>query len=351
MAERFIHYAEHGGCAAKLEADRLTGLLDSLSGSGGWSDAGIAEVDGMAFASSVDVVLPMIDDPALFGRIVVTHVLSDLYAVGAEPVFALNVLAVPKLKAGSEDSGRTEEDLEAVREIDANVATMLAAADACLRELGVASVGGHTLKLEALIFGLAATGKLPAARRISNAEARPGDLIVLTKPLGTSIATKCWKGNRQVRESFEDVVAGMLTSNKAASEAMLETARCSCTDVTGFGLLGHLKNMLTASGTSAVLRVDDIPIYESVRAAIRPGQSTRIFDSNMRFVGEQVDGISSLTPEQQLLLVDAQISGGLLVAVPAAQTDSFLEALVTRGVDGSVIGTVTESSAARITLT
>lgn len=350
---RFIEYAEHGGCAAKLDATRLQGLLAPLTKDrSGWTDAGIANVGGQRFASSVDVVLPMIDDPVLFGQIVVTHVLSDLYAVGATPVFALNILGVPKPpKQDSEGRELTEEqEAEAIEEIDANVKAMLCAADAVLAELGVARVGGHTLMLEALAFGLAATGNLHEGRVISNDAAEPGDLLVLTKPVGTSIATKCWKGDSKIRERFKDVVDGMLQSNRDASEAMLGLERCACTDVTGFGLLGHLQNMLNSSRVSAVVQVAEVPVYESVASAIKPEHSTRIFKSNLAFVEGHVEDLSALNDVERLLLIDAQISGGLLLSIPPGQVELYLDELAKRGGNGVVIGTVTGGGPGRISL-
>jgi selenide,water dikinase len=350
---RFIEYAEHGGCAAKLDATRLQGLLAPFANDRtGWTDAGVATVGGRRYASSVDVVLPMIDDPALFGQIVVTHVLSDLYAVGATPVFALNILGVPKTPM-QDFEGRElseEQEADAIDEIDANVKAMLCAADAMLEEIGVARLGGHTLMLEALAFGLAATGTLPEGRVISNDAAEPGHLLVLTKPVGTSIATKCWKGNSEIRERFADVVEGMLRSNRDASEAMRGLERCACTDITGFGLLGHLQNMLSASQVSAVIEVAEVPVYESVAAAIKPEHSTRIFKSNLAFVERYADDLSELSDIERLLLIDAQISGGLLVSLPPKQVDSYLEELRERGVSGVVIGSVASGEPGRISL-
>lgn len=351
---RFIEYAEHGGCAAKLDATRLQRLLAPLAKDrAGWADAGIASVGGQRFASSVDVVLPMIDDPVLFGQIVVAHVLSDLYAVGSTPVFALNILAVPKRpERDSEGGGWPSEEQEAhpIEEIDANVKEMLCAADAVLEEIGVARVGGHTLMLEALAFGLAATGVMPEGRAISNDAAKPGDVLVLTKPVGTSIATKCWKGNSAIRERFADVVDGMLQSNRDASEAMLRLDRCACTDITGFGLLGHLHNMLSASRVSAIVQTAEVPVYESVASSIKPEHSTRIFKSNLAFVEEHVDDLTALSDIERLLLVDAQISGGLLLSIPPDQLDFYLQELSERGGAGVVIGQVTGGEPGRISL-
>jgi selenide,water dikinase len=353
---RFIDYAKHGGCSAKLDAPRLRRLLEPLPGGvPGFADAGVAETAGHRFASSVDVVLPMIDDPTVFGQIVVVHVLSDLYAVGAEPVFALNVLAVPKVPEEDEDGNRIPDGLRRAGEaaIDADVQTMLLAADSALEGKGIARVGGHSLLLDGLIFGLAATGVLPAGGGVSNDSAQPGDLLVLTKPVGTSIATKSWKGDEAERKDFEDVVQGMLRSNESASAAMSGLQRCACTDVTGFGLMGHLHNMLLASGVAATVDFRSVPVYESVRSAmpsIEPGHNTRIYDSNRDFVIESVHNLYALTEWDKLLFFDAQISGGLLLAISPGETDGYLAALAAGGDEGWVIGEVVTGTPGEITI-
>lgn len=345
--KKFIDYAQHGGCSAKLEAPRLRNLLAPVMGEGGFSDAGLATVGRRSCASSVDVVLPMIDDPEIFGRIVVVHVLSDLYAVRAQPLFAMSVLALPKPEKDDPDPNATN------AAIDAEAQKMIVAADSLLDKMGVARVGGHSLVLESLFFGLAATGLVPNDGGTSNAGARPGDVLVLTKPVGTSIATKSWKGGGANRDEFEDVVTGMLHSNEAASQAMSTLSRCGCTDITGFGLLGHLYNMLLASGVSAQVECDAIPVYDSVKAVlphVEPDHNTRIFKSNLAYVRESVENLAHLDEKQKLLFFDAQISGGLLVSVPDGEVDGFLRTLEAGGDAGQVIGTVDRGAKGTISL-
>jgi selenide, water dikinase len=354
--KKFIDYAKHGGCSAKLDAPRLRDLLAPLpNGTPGFADAGIAELpSGQKFASSVDVVLPMIDDPEIFGRIVVAHVLSDLYAVGAKPLFALNVLSVPKVPEEEDERviGDTERREREVA-IDGDVQSMLMAANEAMQEKGVTPVGGHSLLLEALIFGLSATGVLPNGGGVSNDDARPGDVLVLTKRVGTSIATKSWKGEEATRADFEDVVEGMLSSNEKASTAMLTLSRCACTDITGFGLMGHLHNMLLASDAAAAIEVKRVPIYDSVKSILPQLDSdhnTRIFHSNVEFVDSHVRNIETLDIQKKLVFFDAQISGGLLIAVPPAEADNFLEALGKEGCEAHAIGEIIDGPPGEITL-
>ncbi|HEY2478207.1 MAG TPA: selenide, water dikinase SelD [Solirubrobacterales bacterium] len=344
---RFVDYAQHGGCSMKLAPKRLQGLLDGLGGSsserGGWPDAVVSEVGGQNVASSVDVVLPMIDDPALFGRIVVNHVLSDIYAAGATPVFALSILGIPK-------PGKEVVDEEAFnREIDAEVQRMLLAANEALREAGVVSAGGHTLMDHALFFGMAATGTVTDGRAVSNAAAEPGDVLVLTKPVGTSVATKLWKVAPESKGDFGDVVEAMLRSNRTPSELMRILSRCACTDVTGFGLCGHLHNMLRASGTAARLEVAEIPIFPSVSShRYETDTSTRLLEANEEFLQGHLRGS---TGEVDLpLLLDAQVSGGLLISIPPGEADHFQAELRQHGEESWVIGEVTTGPAGTITL-
>jgi|GEM_PF-264173 len=345
---RFVDYARHGGCSMKLAPTRLQGLLaplrTSANGSGGWPDAGVSDIGSQHVASSVDVVLPMIDDPVLFARIVVNHVFSDLYAVGADPVFALSILGIP-------EPGKTVDDHEAFnREIDAEVQRMLLAAEEALREAHVASAGGHTLMDHALFFGMAATGTFADERVISNEDATAGDVLVLTKPIGTSVATKLWKFDANSKDEFGDVVAAMLQSNRGASLAMRPLERCACTDVTGFGFLGHLHNMLRASSAAAIVRLDEVPIFESVRSRprMKDETGTRLLEPNREFLhGHIRDGAKDVDLS---LFLDAQVSGGLLVSVPPHDLDSFQAQMRANGEDAWVVGEVVKGDAGTIIL-
>ncbi len=349
MSERrFVDYARHGGCSMKLAPTRLEGLLGALdgfsNGNSGWPDAAITQLGAQQVASSVDVVLPMIDDAVLFGRIVVNHVLSDLYAVGAEPIFALSILGVPK-------PADDEVDKDAFnREIDAEVQPMLVAADEALREAGAISAGGHTLMDHALFFGMAATGRIPHGQAISNTTAEQGDILVLTKPIGTSVATKIWKTKEESKEDFGDVVEALLRSNRQVSLAMRQLSRCACTDVTGFGLCGHLHNMLRASGVSAIVRNAEVPVFPSVREHRyrHANTATRLLESNREFLEGH---LHHDLPEAELaLLLDAQVSGGLLISMPPNEVDRFQEQLREQNEETWIIGEVAGGTPGDITL-
>jgi selenide,water dikinase len=299
---RFIDLAIHGGCSRKVGGIRLEELLKPLGGDGLWADAGLVEIDGLQLASTVDVVLPMIDDPTLFGQIVIAHVLSDIYAASAEPLFAVNVLGLP---AGSPAND------EPVRE-------MLASAASALRACGAVLLGGHSIEHAELLYGLAATGRVVGAP-LSPAGAQVGDVLVLTKPLGTSVATTVWKDDRAAITEFSDVVEGMTRTNSAAAELMRRAKARACTDVTGFGFLGHLHNLLRGSGVAARVDCRAVPRYEStIRWAATKERGTRLLEANEDFVFAHVHIENSTAGEEtgRLFLYDAQVSGGLLGAVP-----------------------------------
>lgn len=299
---RFIDLAIHGGCSRKVDGLRLEELIKPLGGSGLWADAGLIEIGDTEFVSTVDVVLPMIDDPTLFGQIAVAHVLSDVYAASAEPLFAVNILGVPG-SPGNDDP---------IRE-------MLSSADTALRTCGATPLGGHSIEHAELLFGLAATGRV-VTTPLSPGGARVGDALVLTKALGTSVATTVWKDNRAAIAEFSDVVAGMTRTNRAAAELLRRVQARACTDVTGFGFMGHLHNLLRASGLAARIDLVAIPRYEStIRWAAAKSHGTRLLEANEDFVLGHVhqeepaaDGGSD-----RLFIYDAQVSGGLLGAVPA----------------------------------
>ncbi len=339
--QRFIDLAHHGGCSQKCDAARLSRLLAPFTHTSGalGPDAGLTQVGERVLASSVDVVLPMVDDPALFGRIVTAHVLSDLYAVGASPLFGLNVLGLPGTAVGGINS-----------EVDERIREMLSAANEALEDEGATCAGGHTISFDVLFFGMAVTGEVSKKGGIGHGNAQAGDCLVLTKPLGVSVATKAWKMTDLPPEAFPDVLEGMLCSNRTASKAMLTLDRCACTDISGFGLLGHLHNLLVASGVAATVNVDSIPVYATARDRITADSATRILDPNLAFVDPFVSNLAQLDEADRLLLADAQISGGLLVAVARSDVAGYLAALREGGGEGWIIGDVIEGGAGTVTL-
>lgn len=283
-------------------------------------DAGVVRLpDGRALVQTVDFFTPVVDDPYDWGRITAANALSDIYAMGAEPFTALQLVGWP----------RDDLPFEVLDGVVRGGADVMAAA-------GCTVVGGHSIDDPEPTYGFAVTGLADAGRIVTNAGARPGDLLVITKPIGTGIITTALKRDACDPDVIRAAVASMTTLNAAAARALPEAGATAATDVTGYGLLGHLLEMLTASDVSAAIDVAAVPLLpgaqELLAAGYLPGGSVR----NVEAVAPHVEGG---TPDLLRLLADAQTSGGLLVAVP----EQGLEAML--AVPGAVaIGRVTDGA-------
>lgn len=285
-------------------------------GAGTQDDAAVYRLsEDVAIVQTVDVFTPVVDDPYAYGAIAAANSLSDVYAMGARPVLALNILAYPQ--------GRLPMDV---------VARIVRGGTDKMQEAGVAIGGGHSLDDPQPKFGYAVTGVARPDRIVTNAGARPGDRLVLTKPLGIGVITTGIKRERSSEAAVEAATRVMLELNRAASEAMGEVGVHACTDVTGYGLLGHLHEMSTASRVDARVRLSAVPILEAawdlVRERVVPGGTYR----NRRAAEAYVQWHPEISEEAQLLLCDAQTSGGLLIAVPPDRTADLKDALGRRGV-------------------
>ena len=274
---------------------------------------------------TVDLFPPIVDDPWSFGAIAAANAFSDVYAMGGRPLLALNLVCFPR-------------DLP----VDILGEIMKGAADKA-KEAGVLIVGGHTLDDQEPKYGMAVTGLVEPGRQVTNASARAGDLLVLTKPLGTGIITTAGKESVADAATLERAIEVMSALNRDPSEAMTEVGVNACTDVTGFGLLGHLKTMVEASGVTARVRFSLTPLIEGtwdlVQQGIAPGGTHR----NLHSVNPVVAWGSQISNEAKLVLCDAQTSGGLLMSVPAGKVDDLMAAMSRRGVSGVVvIGEVVE---------
>ena len=294
-------------------------------------DAGVYRLtDDIAIVQTVDFFTPIVDDPYDFGAIAATNALSDIYAMGAKPLTALNLVAFPK-----------EGPMEVLAEI------LRGGADKAV-EAGVSIIGGHSIDDREPKYGMAVTGTVHPKKMMLKAGVRPGDLLVLTKPLGIGIISTAIKAGRATEQMISAAVAQMTTLNRAASEAMLSAGVRGATDITGFGLLGHLHEMLKFGGVSARLTLSDIPIIEGVRDLVKfsvPG-GTR---ANLRFMEGKVGWGAGISDDEKLILADAQTSGGLLISVTADKARSLTAGLESRGVGTrAVIGTVTKGDPGKI---
>jgi selenide, water dikinase len=334
MTVRLTSLAKRAGCAAKHPPGFLFPLLgllpkttdpNVLVGSATADDAAVYKLsDEVALVLTTDFFTPIVDSPYDFGRIAAANALSDVYAMGGRPVAALNLVGFPD---GTLDAGVLGDILRG-------------GADKA-KEAGIDIVGGHTIKTDEPIYGLAVTGVVHPGRIITNAGARPGDALVLTKPLGLGIVTTAAKQDADPRGAIVRAIELMATLNRGACEAMLNVGVHAATDVTGFGLLGHLRNVTRASGCSATVWVARVPVLDAawtyVRAGIAPGGT----HANRRYLADSVDYAAGVDEAAQLVLCDAQTSGGLLIAVAPERADRLVDVLGRAGVPcAAVIGRI-----------
>lgn len=294
-----------------------------------FDDAGVFLLsDDLALVQTVDFFAPVVDDPYLFGRIAAANALSDVYAMGGEPLTALNIAAFPTGKL----------PLSVLSEI-------LRGGQDAVHEAGAFVVGGHTVVDDEIKFGLAVTGRADPRRLLTNDRARPGDTLVLTKPLGNGILATALKRGSAAPDDVAQMQTHMCALNAAASAAAVAlNVRCA-TDVTGFGLLGHASHISRASNVTLCIDVGAVPILPGARAAWQAGARTGGATRNMEFVVARVNW-GAAGDWERALLVDPQTSGGLLLAVPEAALGDYLAR-----VPGAVaIGHVLERGGAELEL-
>lgn len=285
-----------------------------------FDDAGVFAVSAdLALVQTVDFFAPIVDDPYAFGQIAAANALSDVYAMGGEPLTALNIVGFPTDKL----------PMEVLAEI-------LRGADAKIREAGAVIVGGHSVIDDEVKFGLAVTGRVDPRVMLTNAGARPGDRLVLTKPIGTGVLATAAKRGDLGSDEHRSLIESMATLNRAASLAARDVgARCA-TDITGFGLLGHASHIARASEVTLVVRAAAVPTLPGAREAVARGIRTGGAERNRAYLDPLVDW-GSTSEADRALLVDPQTSGGLLVAISASRVADYLAA-VSRAVEiGEVV--------------
>jgi selenide,water dikinase len=336
---RLTELTECGGCAAKLGADALTDVLAGLgvvegepapagliAGLEPPDDAAVHLVaPGLAVIGTVDFFPPIVDDPRMYGEIAAANALSDVFAMGGRVLFALSVAAMP-------------EDLPR-----AAFRAILDGAASVVREAGGILAGGHTIRDPEPKYGLAVVGVAHPDRLLRKGGARPGDILVLTKPLGTGLLVS---GRRQGRTSDPDLasgVASMRRLNRDAAEVLTEAGVTGATDVTGFGLLGHGLEMARASGTHFVFEAAALPAFDGVLELATAGVETGGAAHNRRFVRPSLDVAAGVPAELETLAHDPQTSGGLLAAVSPAAIATCEAGLDVRGVVHWRIGHVEAS--------
>lgn len=323
----------HGlGCACKLRPQALEEVLkvlpvpvhpDILVGNDQADDAAVYRInEDQAIVQTLDFFTPIVDDAYTFGAIAAANALSDIYAMGARPLFALNIVGFP--------SNRLPMDV---------LKSILEGASAKAAEAGIHIIGGHTVDDTEPKFGMAVTGIIHPQKILRNSGAKPGDVLILTKPIGTGIlATAMKRGVLSDDQTIRRSVEGMLELNKTAAEIMLQFPVSTATDITGFGLMGHLHEVTSASGVDAEVYADKVPFLdgaeEMAAAGVIPGGSLNNLDYAAKFVTWS-DNVSYI---KKVLLCDAQTSGGLLIFMPEQYVPEFLNRLAEEGKRGVVVG-------------
>jgi selenide,water dikinase len=322
---------ENAGCASKIGQEDLKRALEGLPritdpavlvSADTCDDAGVYKLDDTrALVQSVDVFTPVVDDPHLFGQIAAANSVSDIYAMGGTPLTALSIVAFPVETVSLRLLNR-----------------MLQGGIEKLAEAGTAVIGGHSIKDREVKFGFAVTGLVDPRRIITNAAARPGDVLILTKPLGTGVLSFASQLGRARPEWLEAAGRSMAALNRTAAEIMVEAGVVCATDITGFGLMGHLAEMATQSGVRVEVRLPAVPVLEGVRECLE-------------FAARAVEKGSAIREEDEVILYDPQTSGGLLMCVAESGAGRVLDRLRNAGVEGAtVVGRVVERSEGAIRL-
>ena len=294
-------------------------------------DAGYIPFGGGLLLQTADFFTPIVDDPYRFGQIAAANAFSDVYAMGGHPLTAMNLVAFP-----------CSLDLGILQEI-------LAGGLSKIEESGAKLCGGHSVQDEEPKYGLSVTGFVEADKVVRNAGASPGDKLVLTKPLGLGILTTALKRDIVSEKEIEAAVETASRLNKAARDAMQETAVSAATDVTGFGFLGHLREMVDASTVGAVVRRNSVPVWERAVPLANDGVYPGGLESNLEYLAGRIqpDGVrvNDLLP-----LYDPQTSGGLLIAVPETRAPALMDELQARGVTSAIVGEIVAQPGITVTL-
>ena len=339
---RLTHLVQNAGCASKIDQASLKRVIEGLAfpadprvlvGAAAGDDAGVYQLEGgTALVQTVDVFTPSVDDPYLFGQVAAANSVSDIYAMGGRPLVALSIVGFP--------IGTVPEKV--LHEILRGGIDKMA-------EAGVAVIGGHSIKDPEIKAGFAVTGVVDPKHLTLRAGARPGDVLILTKPIGTGIVAFAAQIDRAPKAALDAAARSMTTLNKIAAELMLEFGAHGCTDITGFGLIGHLAEMAAGSRTDVEIVWDDIPllpgVLELVGQGVIPGGVERNRESSAAAV-TLGKGVGQVMLD---VCMDAQTSGGLLIAAPKKKADALLARLHEAGVtDAAVIGKVRGKGAGRV---
>lgn len=289
-------------------------------------DAGVVLLDEeLALVQTVDYITPVCDDPYMFGQIAVANALSDLYAMGAQPFTALNLCNFPVKNISKETLSKI----------------LLGGLDK-IKESGSLLIGGHTIKDEELKYGISATGLINPKRIIRNSGAKPGDIFILTKPLGTGVAIEAYKNHMIEVEEFKGILNIMCQLNKVASENMLQYDVHACTDITGFGFAGHSIILAKESNISIEIELDKLPVYPVSMQLFKKGLTAKASQVNKEEYLKYCFFDEKIKAYLKEIVFDPQTSGGLLIAVEEKQAAHLLSDLLRREVIAGVVGKAIE---------
>ncbi|MHC4301990.1 MAG: selenide, water dikinase SelD [Planctomycetota bacterium] len=321
---------EKAGCASKIDQAFLKEVLSDLPavddprvlvGMPAGDDAGVYDIGGgKALVQTVDVFTPSVDDPYMFGQVAAANSVSDIYAMGGTPMTAVSVLGFPVRKVP-----------------DKTMKEILSGGIDKMNEAGAAIIGGHSINDSEIKAGFAVTGIIDQDKIVTNAGAQPGDVLVLTKPLGTGIVAFASQIGRALGDSVEQSGKSMISLNKTASALMVKFGAHACTDVTGFSLMGHLSEMALSSGVYVEVIWDDIPLFPGVLEYAAAGILPGAIERNKESCGERIVASEDLPQEMVDICYDAQTSGGLLIAIKESDAAGFVTALHDEGISVAAI--------------
>jgi selenide,water dikinase len=337
-------FVENAGCASKINQNDLKKALDGLPkifnrrvlvSSDTCDDAGVYRLTkNMALVQSVDVFTPLVDDPYTFGQIAAANSVSDIYAMGGKPLTALSIVSFPIEKLSPRIMNK-----------------MLQGGIDKLKEAGTVVIGGHSIKDNEIKFGFAVTGIIDPRKMITNDKARPGDVLVLTKPIGIGVISFANQIGKASARALRAAAKSMVELNKTAAEIAVGMDVRTGTDITGFSLLGHLSEIVRQSGVTAEIYAKKVPLFDEVLEYVRAGIISGALERNREYSSKFVTVGDGIDPDLETVLYDPQTSGGLLLAIPEKKAGLLLKKLKSRGVKkAAIIGKVIAKSEGKIVL-
>lgn len=299
-----------------------------LVGTATADDAGVYKLThDMAIVNTLDFFPPIVDDPYLFGSIAAANALSDIYAMGGVPKLAMNIVGFP-----------SDLDLSILEEIIKGSVDKL-------KEAGVFLIGGHSIEDKEIKYGLSVTGFVHPEKIVRNSGARAGDVLILTKPLGVGVITTALKNRNIKPEDVSDVTTSMQSLNNIPAKIMTDVGVNACTDITGFGLIGHLTEVADASNVSVIINSKKVPVFDIIHKLIKKrGNKPKSIDANREYFKERVVFSDSISDGIKDIFYDPQTSGGLLISVSKDKSHQLLEGLKAQGAAGYKIGEVVKKN-------